>query len=156
MNKRVFCCGVLFGVLITWMLSFYLYYILTVHPQSALIKDQFQYLQNNIFNDDSKEDDDVDESEEQLHDNSIHHELNGGGKSYYVKDKFAKLRRKQSQKLINELKPVTISQDPEYGIIKNAEDQFIRDDGYKNHAFNCLVSNNIGVYREIPDTRHKL
>lgn len=153
MNKRVFCCGVLFGVLITWVLSFYLYYILTVHPQSTLIKDQFQYLQNNIFNDDSNE---ADESEEEeLHDNSIHHEANGG-KSYYVKDKFAKLRRKQNQKLINELKPVTIIQSPEYGIIKNAEDQFIRDDGYKNHAFNCLVSNNIGNTREIPDTRHKL
>lgn len=155
MNKRVFCCGVLFGVLITWILSFYLYYKITAHPQSTLIKDQFQYLHNNIFNDDSNEQED--DSDEQLHDNSIHHEIEGG-KSYYFKDKFAKakLRRKQNQKLIIELKPVTITQSPEYGIIKNAEDQFIRDDGYKNHAFNCLVSNNIGIFREIADTRHKL
>lgn len=144
MNKRVFCCGFLFGVLITWVLSFYLYYTLTNHSQSALIKD----IQKNIFNDNSDEDD---ESKE-LRDNSLHHEAyRNEGKSSHHKEK-----PKHSQKLIDELQPVLIKQSPEYGIIKNAEDQFIRDDGYKTHAFNCLVSNQIGVFREIPDTRHKL
>lgn len=43
-----------------------------------------------------------------------------------------------------------------YGIINNLDDQHIRDLGYKNHAFNALVSNNIGLKRDIPDTRHKI
>lgn len=152
MNKRVFCCGFIFGVLITWVLSFYLYYSLTLRPQSPTIKDHLVKLQKNIFNQDSDEEDDSSE-----YSNSLHHKEEGG-KSSYLKEKHAKekLKRKQSQKLLEELRPVAISQSPEYGIIKNVEDQFIRDDGYKTHAFNCLVSNHIGVYREISDTRHKL
>lgn len=41
-------------------------------------------------------------------------------------------------------------------MVKNSEDQYLRDMGYKRHAFNILVSNNLGLYRDIPDTRHKL
>lgn len=44
----------------------------------------------------------------------------------------------------------------EFGLIRNAEDQYIRDTGYKQHAFNALVSNNIGLFRKLPDTRHKV
>lgn len=44
----------------------------------------------------------------------------------------------------------------EFGIIRNPADQFIRDEGYKRHAFNVLVSNKLGLSRYIPDTRHKL
>jgi hypothetical protein len=153
MNKRVFCCGFLFGVLITWILSFYLYYTLTHRPQSTVIKDHIQYLQKNIFNEDSDEDD----SNE--HGNSLDHEvLFDHGKSSYVKEKYKKSKQKRiySQKLIDELKPVHITDPPEYGIIKNVEDQAVRDEGFKQHAFNCLVSNQIGVFREIPDTRHRL
>lgn len=39
------------------------------------------------------------------------------------------------------------------GIIQNNEDERIRDEGYKNHAFNELISNRLGIYREIQDTR---
>ncbi|XP_030376905.1 polypeptide N-acetylgalactosaminyltransferase 35A [Scaptodrosophila lebanonensis] len=42
------------------------------------------------------------------------------------------------------------------GVVRNKQDKYIRDIGYKHHAFNALVSNNIGLYREIPDTRHKV
>lgn len=41
-------------------------------------------------------------------------------------------------------------------MVKNFEDQQKRDEGYKNHAFNILVSDNIGIHRNLPDTRHKL
>ncbi|KAH8378087.1 hypothetical protein KR093_009122, partial [Drosophila rubida] len=42
------------------------------------------------------------------------------------------------------------------GVVRNKQDKYIRDIGYKHHAFNALVSNNIGLYRDIPDTRHKV
>ncbi|EDX05035.1 polypeptide N-acetylgalactosaminyltransferase 35A [Drosophila simulans] len=42
------------------------------------------------------------------------------------------------------------------GVVRNKQDKYIRDIGYKHHAFNALVSNNIGLFREIPDTRHKV
>nr|XP_016925049.1 polypeptide N-acetylgalactosaminyltransferase 35A [Drosophila suzukii] len=42
------------------------------------------------------------------------------------------------------------------GVVRNKQDKYIRDIGYKHHAFNALVSNNIGLFRQIPDTRHKV
>ncbi|XP_055379838.1 polypeptide N-acetylgalactosaminyltransferase 35A-like isoform X2 [Condylostylus longicornis] len=42
----------------------------------------------------------------------------------------------------------------ELGIVRTIEDKHIRDIGYKQHAFNALVSNNIGLTRNIPDTRN--
>lgn len=42
------------------------------------------------------------------------------------------------------------------GIVRNKQDKYIRDIGYKQHAFNALVSNNIGLSRPVPDTRHKV
>lgn len=41
-------------------------------------------------------------------------------------------------------------------MVKNYDDQRKRDEGYKNYSFNILVSDNIGMHRELPDTRHKL
>lgn len=40
------------------------------------------------------------------------------------------------------------------GLIRNTEDERIRDEGYAKHAFNELISNRLGFYREIQDTRH--
>ncbi|XP_043666480.1 polypeptide N-acetylgalactosaminyltransferase 35A-like isoform X5 [Vespula pensylvanica] len=42
------------------------------------------------------------------------------------------------------------------GMVRNLEDQQKRDEGYKNYSFNILVSDNIGFYRDIPDTRNEL
>lgn len=43
------------------------------------------------------------------------------------------------------------------GVVRNKQDKYIRDIGYKHHAFNALVSNNIGPFRDpLPDTRHKV
>lgn len=151
MNKKSFFLGVIVGVAVTWALSFYLYYSLNTDEPSKLLK-----LQKNIFNFDSGEDDDSDEK--------LSNTIDGGdsksfsGKSSYIKSRMKKEKekRKLSRKLIEELTPVTVKQDPEYGLIRNIEDQFIRDNGYKNHAFNVLVSNQIGIIRDIPDTRHKM
>ncbi|XP_076748570.1 polypeptide N-acetylgalactosaminyltransferase 35A [Xylocopa sonorina] len=70
---------------------------------------------------------------------------------------------KYSDKLLQQLQPVpvkpavTLGQGlDELGMVKNIEDQRKRDEGYKNYSFNILVSDNIGLYRELPDTRHKL
>lgn len=41
-------------------------------------------------------------------------------------------------------------------MVKNAEEQYLRDIGYKRHAFNVLVSSKIGLTRDLPDTRNKL
>lgn len=41
-------------------------------------------------------------------------------------------------------------------MVRNADEQYLRDIGYKRHAFNILVSSKIGLIRDIPDTRHKL
>jgi polypeptide N-acetylgalactosaminyltransferase len=48
------------------------------------------------------------------------------------------------------------SNSDEFGMVQNSAEQFIRDDGYKKHAFNVLVSNKLGLVRDIPDTRNKL
>ncbi|XP_055637765.1 polypeptide N-acetylgalactosaminyltransferase 35A [Toxorhynchites rutilus septentrionalis] len=64
--------------------------------------------------------------------------------------------RKISHKLMDELKPIVPNGTDEFGMVRNSEEQFIRDVGYRKHAFNVLVSNKIGSFRYIPDTRHKL
>ena len=41
------------------------------------------------------------------------------------------------------------------GLVRNPEDKKILDDGYKNFAYNTLVSSRLGFFRDINDTRHK-
>lgn len=101
-------------------------------------------------------------------------------KSYlYQKYKKGKTFRKMSRKMIDDLQPVQIDAGKgefcllnnkipvcrienyaflvdEFGMVRNAEEQYLRDIGYKRHAFNILVSNKIGLIRDIPDTRNKL
>ncbi|XP_063420972.1 polypeptide N-acetylgalactosaminyltransferase 11-like [Mytilus trossulus] len=40
------------------------------------------------------------------------------------------------------------------GFIETPEDQIIRDDGYRSHAFNVLISDRLGYHRALPDNRH--
>ena len=42
------------------------------------------------------------------------------------------------------------------GIIRNNEDERIKEEGYQRHAFNELISNRLGFHREIEDTRHEM
>ena len=44
----------------------------------------------------------------------------------------------------------------DFGLVKNLKDLEIRNEGFSKHGFNALASRNIGLYRELPDTRHKL
>lgn len=41
------------------------------------------------------------------------------------------------------------------GLIETPEDQIIRDEGYRTHAFNLLISDRLGYHRALPDTRHQ-
>jgi polypeptide N-acetylgalactosaminyltransferase len=41
-------------------------------------------------------------------------------------------------------------------MVHSPEEQRLRDQGYKNHAFNVLVSHKLGYHRQIPDTRNPL
>lgn len=154
MNKKSFLLGVLVGVLVTWALSFYLYYSLNKNEPSRLTK-----LPKNIFASDENNNSDELKISNGLFDNSVigRPEKNfDDGKESHSKSKLKKEKWKISQKLIDELRPVTSKQFEEFGIIKSVEDQLTRDQGYKLHAFNILVSNHIGSFREIPDTRHKV
>lgn len=143
MNKRSFFFGFLLGVLLWSALSFYLYYSLTNEPL------KLSSLQKNIFN--------IDDSDEDIsrQSNSIKAERLVDGKSSYFKKK-EKEKRKISKKLVEELQPVPEKQFADYGLIKTVEDQLIREEGFKSHAFNVLVSNHLGIMRDIPDTRHKV
>lgn len=84
------------------------------------------------------------------------------GKSFsFFKDKYNRYRKEQefrkiSHKLMDELQPIMPNGTDEFGMVRNSEEQFIRDVGYRKHAFNVLVSNKIGPFRGVPDTRHKL
>lgn len=44
----------------------------------------------------------------------------------------------------------------ELGMVRTIEDQALKDEGYKLHAYNILVSNRLEFNRSIPDTRHQL
>lgn len=64
---------------------------------------------------------------------------------------------KNSDALIRQLQPKTLEPEIEgVGMVKTVEDQALRRNGYKVHAFNVLVSRELSYRRDIPDTRHHL
>lgn len=63
---------------------------------------------------------------------------------------------KNSAKLIKQLQPKELPPSELIGMVRTPEDQKLRDEGYKVHAFNVLVSQRLGYHRDLPDTRHKL
>ncbi|XP_022236726.1 polypeptide N-acetylgalactosaminyltransferase 11-like, partial [Limulus polyphemus] len=42
------------------------------------------------------------------------------------------------------------------GVVRNWEDQQVKEEGHRHHAFNLLISNRLGYHRDVPDTRHFL
>ncbi|XP_043273396.1 polypeptide N-acetylgalactosaminyltransferase 35A-like isoform X2 [Venturia canescens] len=70
---------------------------------------------------------------------------------------------KNSKKLVDKLQPVPIKPSvtlgyglEELGMIRNMEDQRKHEEGYRQYAYNILVSDNLSLHRKIPDTRNKL
>ena len=43
----------------------------------------------------------------------------------------------------------------ELGFVNNKEEEKLREEGFKNYAFNLLVSDRLGYKRDIPDSRHE-
>ncbi|XP_019879410.2 polypeptide N-acetylgalactosaminyltransferase 35A [Aethina tumida] len=68
-----------------------------------------------------------------------------------------------SEQLVNDLQPDVLENEStndedlvQLGMVKTVEEQKIKDDGYKIHAYNVLLSNKLNLHRNIPDTRNKL
>ncbi|XP_055716507.1 polypeptide N-acetylgalactosaminyltransferase 35A [Phlebotomus papatasi] len=150
-TKRSFLFGITVASL-TWTISLYLYWKLTqnTEPPVTVIspaadklqqrKQEFNALDGNQRSSGGKiQDKDYDFFAQKL-------------QMYKKEKKF----RKISRKLIEEMRPMVPEVKDEFGMVRSSKDQFVRDQGYKKHAFNILVSNQLGVNREIPDTRHKL
>ncbi|XP_011503505.1 PREDICTED: polypeptide N-acetylgalactosaminyltransferase 35A isoform X2 [Ceratosolen solmsi marchali] len=142
---------------ITWIFSLYLYLRLSqnvnINPTN-LISDLSNPLKDITF----------DQNLKQEHKNNnyifkINNELSNNKEQY----SFVLKRYKNSKKLLQQLNPfpikpaINIGQGlDELGMVKNVEEQKKREEGYKNFAFNILVSDNLDLQREIPDTRHIL
>ncbi|KAF7988168.1 hypothetical protein HCN44_007662 [Aphidius gifuensis] len=89
--------------------------------------------------------------------------LSQSPKTYEFNSWLNKSTFKNSDKLLQQLQPVPVEPDvplgdglDELGLVRNIDDQKKRELGYKNHAFNTLVSDKLGTTRKIPDTRNKL
>lgn len=138
----------LLGILVasfTWIITIYLYYTLNSNSLEVGVASNPPKIDSSNF------------LPNQLENHVVNKDKSKVGKGdFEEKYKKYKKEKKYSQKLIDELIPVKIPsvlEKEEYGAINNLEDQLVRDDGYKNHAFNVLVSNNIGNFRDLPDTR---
>lgn len=66
-----------------------------------------------------------------------------------VKDKMDS-SGKTEQKILNSTDLVHL------GMINSPQDQRLKDEGYKKHAFNLLISDRIGYRRMVPFTAHPL
>lgn len=58
--------------------------------------------------------------------------------------------KKKVQKLLNSTELIHL------GMIMSPEDQRVKDQGYKRHAFNLLISDRLGFQRLLPYTAHSL
>ncbi|XP_058790277.1 polypeptide N-acetylgalactosaminyltransferase 35A-like isoform X2 [Phymastichus coffea] len=161
-----------YGILIasvTWALSLYMYSRLSQNDNFAnptmLISDMPNSLKESTFDQRSRKW--LDNS----HYNSsliwLKKSINKANKDAVLgKDQYDFKFKKEyinSEKLLHQLKPVpvkpsvTIGQGlDELGMIRNIKEQRKREEGYKNFAFNILVSDKLGLYRDVPDTRHTL
>lgn len=168
----------IFGIVvasITWSISLYLYWTLVHNNENISASEHGAAISEDMQ---SKSDGSIslnslDNDSRKYHEKSKH-----SNKNLYL-DKVERYRkekkyRKIGQKLADELRPkvidfsgkqwtiasanfiISISRLDDIGMVKNPEEQYLRDIGYKRHAFNILVSGNLGLSRAIPDTRHKL
>ncbi|KAF7269919.1 hypothetical protein GWI33_017079 [Rhynchophorus ferrugineus] len=143
--NRSFLYGVGFASL-TWIISFYLYTQLS----TSLSTNSSKYF--------------IPHSENTKHPNQISkYEKKYSDKSYYRKNQGGSTFNSNS--LIEKLRPVEVGPGGsnkldeelfELGLVNNKIEQSIKDEGYKTHAYNVLISNKLGYNRTIPDTRNAL
>lgn len=168
-NSFVF--GIVFASA-TWAVSLYLYWVLT--SNNNIIKDinSFPYRANSIVVDDAKTRY-VERSlvnlkgnyflKDSPRDNSIFSFSNKekpandwlSDKLKYYSEKKKVFLKKELESKLPTSEVSKISDLDQYALIKSPEDVKIREEGYSQHAFNCLISQRIGNHRDIPDTRHK-
>ncbi|XP_023954125.2 polypeptide N-acetylgalactosaminyltransferase 35A isoform X2 [Bicyclus anynana] len=129
----------LWGLIIasaTWCISLYLYWLLN----STALEGK------NLLYDNSKTNDDKFAGKMWKYQK----EKSEYQKKIMLREKFAKQLGIKSN-----VQPIK-SLEGQFGLIHNAEDVRIREQGYSMHAFNTLISQRIGTFRGLPDTRFKL
>ncbi|XP_046614349.1 polypeptide N-acetylgalactosaminyltransferase 35A-like isoform X1 [Neodiprion virginianus] len=147
---------------VTWTFSLYLYSRLSQNANTAsptiYVPDFSQPLKESVF--DQRSNDQHEAIYIQNVKDKIHRHQVSGKDPYNYK---AHNDFQNSNKLLQQLQPVPVKPAvtvggglDEIGMVKNFEEQQKRDEGYKNYAFNVLVSDQLSLHREIPDTRHKL
>ncbi|XP_063223689.1 polypeptide N-acetylgalactosaminyltransferase 35A [Bacillus rossius redtenbacheri] len=170
-----FIFGIVFASA-TWIVILYLYSRLTTEPIRKLYPSTASviYHNNNVpfgelilephnLNKDIKQQYNLDSN------NLVPYKDKGKSLSYqrakylkkeYLKEKYLRSKYRISENLIKQLQPKFSKSDgqgvEELGMIRTPEEQQLKLDGYKTHAFNVLVSERLGPRRDIPDTRHHL
>ncbi|XP_013179562.1 PREDICTED: polypeptide N-acetylgalactosaminyltransferase 35A isoform X1 [Papilio xuthus] len=162
-----FLWGILFAS-ITWTISLYLYWLLNLSGDSIKI-DQENKMHYHLVNSAEKDriknnDKSIAELEgkNMLYDSPIaNNKYMGKMWKYQKNNSDYKKKRMQKERFSKQLgikmaaKPDK-SLENQFGLIRNAEDLRIREQGYNLHAFNALISQRIGNHRTIPDTRDKM
>lgn len=176
--NRSFVCGIIVAST-TWCFSLYLYWMLTTKNTTEISPSGFQWSPNDSQQYVVLKHKNIPNELNQLIDDKKQQQVQEQKDNLYKKYKKERKFRKIPQRLRNELKPIQENAGPgktdliafyfsfafifnnaffsdEFGMVQNAEEQLLRDIGYKRHAFNILVSSKIGLTRDIPDTRNKL
>ncbi|XP_045784834.1 polypeptide N-acetylgalactosaminyltransferase 35A isoform X1 [Maniola jurtina] len=162
----------LWGIIIasaTWSVSLYLYWLLNMSGDNVVnnTENRFHYHLVNKGEKDRIKNNDKSiaalEGKNLLYDNPKTSDDQFAGKMWkYQKEKSEyqrkiMLREKFAKQLgIKSPAQPDKSLEDQFGLIHNAEDVRIREKGYTMHAFNTLISQRIGNFRGLPDTRNKL
>lgn len=143
--NKSFLYGITFASL-TWIISIYLYTHIQTYGNHSTPKAATEVFRNRV-------------------DDNYKHDKKKTfmSKDYYKKNQFKTFN---SQALVKKLQPkITHSGNTsnvleqelfDLGLVRNKEDQAVKDAGYKIHAYNVLISNKLSYHREIPDTRNTL
>ncbi|CAG9767599.1 unnamed protein product [Ceutorhynchus assimilis] len=145
--NKSFLYGIFFAS-ITWIVSLYLYAQLTktLQPNSNSFAPTFEPKLNKF----------LEKQSFGLEKGQIHPDKG------YLK----KANGFNSNSLVDKLQPIVknapnssnkFEQDLfDLGLVQNDKELKIKDEGYKIHAYNVLISNKLSYHREIPDTRNPL
>ncbi|XP_063613612.1 polypeptide N-acetylgalactosaminyltransferase 11-like [Penaeus indicus] len=116
------------------------------HIRGRMYDKPFQDAADNRLEKANKHINSLDQWKKKKYENSNGKDIRRG---LFPKDPKERVREKpqtkeQSEQLLQEL-----------GLVKTKEDQEEKDNGYRLHAFNTLISSRLSVHRAIPDTRDK-